>query len=214
MKLKKCKQSYKSKLLIYAILFFSLINLNGCGPLIVASAAGTFAVIADRRTTGTIIEDNTIELKAFKKLHEDEYINKNSKITVNSYNERVLLTGEAKNQQVKNYIIDAIQEIPKVRTIYNEINVADNDSLSTSSYDTWLTTKIKAQMTADSRVNPLNIKVTTENKVVYLMGLVTSQEADDATDVARRVSGVRKVVKLFEYLDTNDIKNSNKYALK
>lgn len=197
----------KKPLIIILLLTF-IINLAGCGPLIVASAAGTFAVIADRRTTGTIVEDNTIEIKAFKQLKDDDEINDNSKISVTSYNERVLLTGQAKSDEIRNKIVNNIKQISKVRTIYNEIEVAPESTFATSSYDTWLTTKVKTKLTSDSRVNPLNIKVTTENKAVYLMGLVTTEEADAATEVTRRVNGVKKVVKLFEYIDTN-----NQYAL-
>lgn len=196
-----------SKFSLILLIIINTLLLSACGPLIVASAAGTVAVLADRRTTGTIIEDNSIELKAIQKVKSSE-IDDTSNISVTSYNERVLITGQAQNKQTKNQITQIIKQIPKVRTIYNEVDIAPNNSITNSSYDTWLTTKVKAKLTSNPDVNPLNIKVITSNKVVYLMGLVSQPEAEAATDVARNISGVEKVVKLFEYVDSFE----NKYA--
>lgn len=192
-------------LAISIILILNTLLVTGCGPLIVASAAGTVAVIADRRTTGTIIEDNAIELKATKKLKSHPSISDNSKLSVTSYNERILITGQAKNKQTMNDIVEVIRSIPKVRTIYNEVKITDNQSITNSGYDAWLTTKVKAGLAGNSEINPLNVKVTTESNVVYLMGLVTKAEASAATEVARKISGVNKVVKLFEYIDNEEL---------
>lgn len=199
--MKKYFNSTRTTTIIFCLI--SLISLEACGPLIVASAAGTVAVIADRRTTGTIIEDNSIELKAMKNIKSVPELRENSNISVTSYNERVLLTGQATNNSIRNQVVEVIRNIPKVRTIYNEITVDDANTLSESTYDTWLTTKIKAKLTGTSKVNPLNIKVTTDDKTVYLMGLVSQEEAKVATEIARKVDGVNKVVKLFEYIDDN-----------
>ncbi len=193
------------------ILILNILLITGCGPLIVASAAGTVAVIADRRTTGTIVEDNAIELKAVSKLQSHPNISDNSKLFVTSYNERILLTGQAKNKQTIDEIVEVVRSIPKVRTIYNEIKVAENQSIKSSTYDAWLTTKVKTNLAGDSNVNPLNIKITTVDNVVYMMGLVTKAEGGAATEVARKVSGVNKVVKLFEYIDDQD---TSSFAMK
>jgi osmotically-inducible protein OsmY len=192
---------FNRKFIIVILLIISNLTISGCGPLIVAGAASTFAMIADRRTTGTIIEDNSIELKALKNLSDDDDISKNSKISVTSYNERVLLTGQANSEYIKSKIVDAIKQITKVRTIYNEIQISKNASFSSSSYDTWLTTKVKTKLTANTKISTLNMKITTNNKTVYLMGLVTPEEANIATEITRKVAGVQKVVKLFEYID-------------
>lgn len=202
---------YIKKILSLVLIIVMSLQLTACGPLLVASAAGTFAVVADRRTTGTVIEDNAIELKAFKKLNSDTEISNNSNISISSYNERILITGQAKNNRVKEKVIDAIRSIPKVRTIYDEVTIGEESTFTSSSYDTWLTTKVKTSLTGDSRVNPLYIKVKTVNKVVYLMGFVDKQEANAATDIVRKVSGVNKVVKLFEYMDV-DSNSNNQYA--
>lgn len=183
------------------LIFLIVINLSACGPLIIASAASGVAVLADRRTTGTYVEDKTIELKAFKNLNDDRLVADQSNVSLTSYNERVLITGQAINTTVKNKIENIVKNIPKVKTVYNEVKIAGKSSFTKSSYDRWITTKVKATLTADSRVNPLDIKVTTDNKTVYLMGLVDAKEAEIATDIARKVTGVERVVKLFEYLE-------------
>lgn len=194
-------------------LVLSLLNINACAPLIVASAASTFAVIADRRTTGTVVEDSAIELKAARALKNDAEIVKNSNVSISSYNERVLLTGQAANERIKNKIVDTVKNVSKVRTIYNEIAVAQPESFRSSSYDTWLTTKVKANLTSSTEVNPINIKVKTDSKTVYLMGLVTPTEGDKATEITRQIGGVQKVVKLFEYIDPSDGSSNNQYAM-
>jgi osmotically-inducible protein OsmY len=192
----------------FMLIGLALFNLNGCAPLLLAGAAGGIAVVADRRTTGTVIEDKAIELKASNKLQEYEDISKLYNVSITSYNERVLLIGEAASERVKNKIENIVKEVSKVKTIYNEIRVTSQKSkFTTSSYDSWLTTKVKTSLTTDSRVNPLDIKVTTSGKVVYLMGLVSQKEAEVATEVARSINGVNKVVKLFEYIQPEDEEN-------
>lgn len=192
----------------FMLIGLALFNLTGCGPLLLAGAAGGIAMVADRRTTGTVIEDKAIELKAANKLQEYEDINKLYNVSITSYNERVLLIGEAASERVKNKIENIVKEVSKVKTIYNEIRVTSKKSqFTTSSYDSWLTTKVKTSLTTDSRVNPLDIKVTTSGKVVYLMGLVSQKEAEIATEVARSINGVKKVVKLFEYIQPEDEEN-------
>lgn len=189
----------------FILIILALCNLTGCGPLLLAGAAGGIAMVADRRTTGTVIEDKAIELKASNKLSEYDDIKKSHNVSITSYNERVLLTGEAASDRVKNKIENIVKEVSKVKTIYNEIRVTSEKSKFTkSSYDSWLTTKVKTNLTTDSRVNPLDIKVTTSHQVVYLMGLVTPKEADIATQIARSINGVNKVVKLFEYIKPED----------
>ncbi len=176
------------------------LDLSACAPLVIASAASGVAVLTDRRTTGTYIEDKAIELKAYKLLSEDRNLASSSNLSVTCYNERVLITGQAASDNVKNQAENVIKNIPKVKTVYNEIQIAEKDGIKKSSYDSWISTKVKTNLASDLRVNPLDIKVTTADKVVYLMGLVTPNESEIATDIARKVYGVNKVVKLFEYV--------------
>ncbi len=177
-----------------------LSDLTACAPLVLASAASGVAVLTDRRTTGTYVEDKAIELKAMNKLNENLNVAKQSHVSVLSFNERVLITGEAANDNIRNQIEQIVKALPKVKTVYNEVKVSKSSSFKESSYDSWLSTKVKANLTSDLRVNPLDIKVRTTNNTVYLMGLVTQEEAEIATNISRKVSGVNKVVKLFEYI--------------
>ena len=185
-----------------------LSDLTACAPLVLASAASGVAVLTDRRTTGTYVEDKAIELKAMNKLNENLTVAKQSHVSVLSFNERVLVTGEASSDNVKNQIEQIIKTLPKVKTVYNEIKVSKSSSFKESTYDSWLSTKVKANLTSDLRVNPLDIKVMTNKNTVYLMGLVTQQEAEIATNISRKVSGVGKVVKLFEYIQDPNLNNS------
>ena len=186
-----------------------LSDLTACAPLVLASAASGVAVLTDRRTTGTYVEDKAIELKAMNKLNENLTVAKQSHVTVLSFNERVLVTGEASSENIKNQIEQIIKTLPKVKTVYNEIRVSKSSSFKESTYDSWLSTKVKANLTSDLRVNPLDIKVMTNKNTVYLMGLVTQQEAEIATNISRKVSGVGKVVKLFEYIQDPTLNNSS-----
>ncbi|MBP9722032.1 MAG: BON domain-containing protein [Gammaproteobacteria bacterium] len=193
-----------TKILIVSIFLSSLIlNLTACGPLIIASAASGVAVLTDRRTTGTYIEDKAIEVKAFKNINENTVLAGQSNVSITSYNERVLITGQASNNSIKSQIESVVKSIPKVKNVYNEVIVANKNNLKKSSYDSWITTKVKTNLASDLRINPLDIKVTTNNKVVYLMGLVSPQESEIATNIVRKVYGVEKVVKLFEYIPEN-----------
>lgn len=178
-----------------------LLSLSGCFALVATGAATGALVAHDRRTTGTIVEDQSIELKAYRTISglEDD-IDDDSHVTVVSYNNNVLLVGQTPNANRKDAIADAVKDIPKIRKIYNEIQIASPTSLMTRSSDTWITTKIKAEMLISRDIDPTRIRVTTEDGVVYLMGIVRPTEEHEAVEIARRTSGVKKVVKMFEYI--------------
>lgn len=174
--------------------------LQGCAPVIVAGAATTVAVVHDRRSAGTIVDDQGIELKIADRLHSDEELSESAHIGAESYNYVVLLTGEAPSEELKHRAEQLVKEIPKVREVHNEITVAAPNSFMTRGSDGALTGKVKGVMVANS-FDPLLVKVVTENGTVYLMGLVTRDEAERATDITRQVSGVQRVVKLYEYIN-------------
>ncbi|HLD10281.1 MAG TPA: BON domain-containing protein, partial [Methylophilaceae bacterium] len=157
------------------------------------------AMAADRRTTGIFIEDEGIELKAEKAIIEQ--IGDNIHANVTSYNRNVLITGEAFNEESKAKAEAIIKSIENVRSVTNEVIVAAKTSLGGRSNDTYITSKVKTNMVTENRFQANYVKVVTENSVVYLMGMVTHKEADDAADIARNVDGVESVVKVFEYLD-------------
>lgn len=175
--------------------------LSGCAAAIIGGGAAATSVAIDRRTTGTVIDDEGIELKASSLINKDAELKENSHISITSYNTRVLLTGEVTNESLKNRFIEQVKKIERVSHINDELEIAAPTSLLSRSNDGVLTTKLKAMMLAEENLPGVHIKIVTENSVVYLMGLVTHAEGDKATAVARKAGGVKKVVKLFEYTD-------------
>lgn len=175
--------------------------LQGCVAVAAGGAAAGASAAVDRRTTGTLVEDQAIELKAIKLLNADQEINKQAHLNVTSYNMVVLLTGEAPSEQLRERAGTIVRGVDKVATVHNEISIAAPSSIMTRSSDTVITSKVKTKLLADKNIEGVNIKVVTENGVVYLMGLATRAEADRATEVARQTGGVQKVVKVFQYTD-------------
>jgi len=172
---------------------------SGCVPLVVGTAAaGGTMVAADRRSTDTQLADERIEWTASKgigpKIGADGHVN------IASYNRTVLLTGETKTEALKAECEKLAAGASEVKNVVNEIQIAAPSSLSSRSNDTYLTGAVKARFVGEQKFNPLYVKVVTESGVVYLMGLVTKKEADDATNIARHVSGVKRVVRIFEYI--------------
>ncbi len=174
--------------------------LQGCAALAVGTAATGATAASDRRTTGTFIEDQSIEWKAAATLNGDAELDANSHINVTSYNEVVLLSGEVISEDLKRRAETHVRGIPKVRDVHNELAIGAPRSLLSRGTDSTITAKVKTNLfTLD--FDPTRIKVVTEGGVVYLMGLVTRAEADTATDSVSRVGGVVRVVKVFEYID-------------
>jgi osmotically-inducible protein OsmY len=185
------------KLIGLAAVAAALPLVNACFPLAATGVGAAALVAADRRTTGIYIEDENIELKSLGR--EREFTG--SHVTATSFNRRVLLTGEAPNEQAKKDIEQAIRSIPNVREVVNEIQIAGASSLASRGNDVLITSNVKARMLNNGRFSPNHVKVVTEAGVVYLMGLLTRAEADAAVEVARTTSGVNRVVKVFEYIE-------------
>jgi osmotically-inducible protein OsmY len=183
------------------IAILSMLTLQGCAALAVTGAATGASVAYDRRTTGTVVEDEAIELKAAKAIFEDKALQDQAHLNVTSYNTRVLVTGETPTEELRARAIDIVRHIDKVTQVFNEITVAAPSSLMTRSSDSVITSKVKTKLLANEQISGINVKVVTENGVVYLMGIVARSESDLATDIARQTGGVQKVVKLFEYSD-------------
>ncbi|PTQ87396.1 BON domain-containing protein [Nitrosomonas ureae] len=174
--------------------------LTGCPLYSVSTASGSNSYISeDRRTSGIFIEDEGIELKASRRIHQQ--LGNSVHINVTSYNRIVLLTGEAPTEAVKTNIERLVMGVDNVRRIHNEITIAANTALSSRSNDTLLTSKVKARFLAERKFQINHVKIVTENGVVYLLGMVTREEGDNAAQIASSTSGVRKVVKAFEYLN-------------
>lgn len=187
--------------LILGLVLGAAAVLSGCAPVIVAGA-GTAAVAAhDRRTIGAFVDDQAIEIKVRNAIHADETLRKQTHINITSMNGIVLLSGEAPTAEARDQVLERARSVAGIRQIVNEIQIAPPSAFVSRSHDTWLTTKVKTNLVRADDIDSTRVKVVTENDVVYLLGLVTRREADIATEAARTVSGVARVVKLFEYID-------------
>jgi len=175
--------------------------LQACAVAVGAGMAVGASTAIDQRTTGTVIEDQAIELKASQAFRADPEIRDQAHWNVTSYNTKALLSGEAINDNLRRRMEEIVRNIPKVTEVFNELTVAAPSSMMSRSSDTVITTKVKSLLLADKETKGLSGKVVTEKGVVYLMGLVSRQQADRATEITRQTGGVQKVVKLFEYLD-------------
>jgi osmotically-inducible protein OsmY len=181
-------------------LMLALPLVQGCGALVAGGAAATGVVISqDRRTMGTLTEDEGIEIKVAGRV--GERFKDGVHINVTSYNRMVLLTGEVPDAEARTEVERIAWAVENVRGVHNEVAVAGVSSFTVRSNDSLITTKVKTRFLDSQKLNPLHVKVVTENSVVYLMGLVNKEEANDATEIARTTSGVQKVVRVFEYLN-------------
>ena len=180
------------------------ILLSGCTAAVVGAGAvaGTTASVAhDRRTTGTFIEDQAIELKAIKSFFSDKEIHDSSHINVTSYNTVVLITGETPSENIRQRIVNIVKTTPKVTHVYDELTIAAPSSWTSRSSDSLITSKVKTKLLTLKNFDGTRVKVVTEKGVVYLMGLLTRAESDVATRETQQTGGVQKVVKLFQYVD-------------
>jgi osmotically-inducible protein OsmY len=181
-----------------AIVLIAGTALTGCVPAVIAVGAGGAALVAtDRRTTGTQVDDEGIELKIAQRAnaqHGDRI-----HLNVTSYNGIVLLTGEVPDQGAWASLGNLAKTTEKVRVVQNELVVAPNANLSARTNDTYITSKVKTRMIEANKFPPNAVKVVTERAVVYLMGIVTRPEGDAAGEVAATTSDVVRVVKVFEY---------------
>ena len=178
--------------------------LSGCVALVGGGAAVAGMSAVDRRSTGTQVEDQGIELRAGNRI--GEVMGEKAKASVTSYNRMVLLTGQAGNATDKATMEKLVREQSTVRQVYNEIEVAPfTATLGQRSQDTMITTKVKASLVNAKDISSSAIKVVTENNVVYLMGIVTPRESKRAAEIARGVNDVTKVVRLFEVITEDEL---------
>lgn len=175
-------------------------QLQGCVEMAVVGAGAAALAVDDRRSIGAQTEDKDIDLRGESRVN-DRFGNK-VHINITSYNRNVLLTGEAPDAATKAQIEKIVREIPNVRGVINEILIAGVSTYSARGNDSYLTSKVKARFIDNGGVFSANqVKVVTENSVVYLLGLVTHKEAEAAVEIARTTGGVQKVVRVFEYIE-------------
>lgn len=176
--------------------------LSGCAPLVLGGAAVGTMVAVDRRTSGAQLEDEGIELRAASRLREGVA----GHVNVTSYNRQVLLTGEVQREQDKQAAEQLVSRVENVKGVVNDLAVMGTSSLAQRSADTLTTGKVKAAFVDDKELSASAFRVLTERGTTYLMGRVTQREADRATQVARNVSGVQRVVRVFEIITEEELR--------
>jgi osmotically-inducible protein OsmY len=178
--------------------------LAACVPLLVGGAVGGGTLIAtDRRTSGTQLEDEGIELRALSRLRNA--LGERSHVNLTSYNRQVLLTGEVANAQDKQQIEQTVAGVENVSTIVNELAIMGNSTLTQRSSDALVTGRVKATLVDARDLSANAFKVVTERGTTYLMGRVTQRESDRATEVIRATPGVQKVVRMFEIISEQEL---------
>ena len=177
--------------------------LQGCVPLVLGGAgAAAYSSLEDRRTTGTQIDDESIEVRASNRI--SDRFGSAVHVNVTSYNRVALVTGEVSDERTRAEVEKIVRAVPNVRDVTNDLQIAGMSSMVSRGNDSYLTTKVRGRLFDTKRVSPVHLKVVSEAGVVYLMGVVTEQEADEAVEIVRNTGGVRKVVKVFEYCKTDD----------
>ena len=185
------------------LIAFSLILclplISGCLPAVVGGAIGGAELITERRTVQRVLQDNSLEIKIRGVSKQDEML-ANTNISVTAYNGWVLLSGEVETDEQRKQAEKIADSYDETRRVINALELSGVTSLASRGNDSVITGKIKLTMKANENVPATNIKVVTEGGIVYLMGLVTREEGEHAVEVAKNISGVRKIVKVFEYI--------------
>lgn len=187
------------KLMIALIMTIPLCGCVAVPLAIVAGATAGGAVIYDKRSFKTMSEDQNSRSYAQRWLDSDRTLKGHAHISVAVFNHVALLVGQAQTPEIRDRAYQIVSRVKNIKRIYNEVAIAGPTSTLQQTNDTWITTKVRTAMLAKSGLRSTNLKVITEDNMVYLMGMVTRKQAALATDAARRVSGVTKVVKVFEY---------------
>jgi osmotically-inducible protein OsmY len=188
---------------LLAVLALSL-GLSACAPMMLGSMVGGAMVASDRRTTGIQLEDEGIEQRSASA--RDENFGNKEHVNFTSYNRQVLITGEVSSDRVRQQVEQLVGRVENVRLVANELAVGPASSFADRSNDVLLVAKVKAAMVDSEDVFATVYKVVAERGTVYLMGRVTQREANRATDVVRSVSGVKRVVKVFEYITEDELR--------
>lgn len=195
------KYFLKNISLYLLIIIFSISFLSACVPvaLVAVGATAGGAIIYDKRNVRTMAEDRDMASRLLKQINEDPELKEGTHIIVATFNHLMLVAGQASTEDLRNRIYEMASSAKNLKRLYKEITIEPPTSASEQAKDTWITTKVKSAMLAEKGLSSTQIKVVTEKRVVYLMGLVTHKQADLAATVASAVSDVRQVVRIFEY---------------
>jgi len=176
------------------------ILLQGCVAAAVVTIIGGASAATDERSLGTQMDDQKIEFEAHAKLSKQKALNEHTNLQVISVNGSVLVIGQAPNTYLRDLAIKTINEVKQVVQLHNQIRISNTVSITTKSNDIWLTSKVKTALFGSDKLDATNIKVVTENGEVFLLGLITEEQANEAVNIARNISGVNRVFKIFEYI--------------
>lgn len=191
----------KGTRIVFALL--TAMILSGCVTALVAGAViTTVDVIHDRRTVGEYIDDGAIEVTARNIKRSDSDIREASRVKVQSWNGILLMTGEVTDEATKQILVSKYSNIRGVRQVVDETFVDNKTPFLKRSNDVWIANKVKSRMVIKTGLDANRVKVVTTRGTVYLMGIVTQDEADKATEIAQKTRGVKRVVKVFEYTET------------
>ncbi|MBE4584120.1 hemolysin [Vibrio navarrensis] len=185
-------------MLRYSLLLLSTLMLSGCAGLFIAGAATTANIVTDTRTTKEIWQDNNIEFEIAAIGNKAPYVG-NVRIVASSYNGTVVLMGQASSAEERASFESQARNVKGVNVLHNQVRVKTPLGVSDISNDSWITTKVKSALLAESELNGVKVKVITEDKEVFLFGYVTEAQAKKATEIARNISGVKQVIRAFEY---------------
>jgi osmotically-inducible protein OsmY len=188
-----------NKLALFALAAVLLSGLSGCAQLAIKAVTVGAGVAIDRRTAGSQLEDETIQLRAASALGEHSAANAN--INVTSYNRQVLLTGEVPDAASKQSVEQAVSQLENVGRVFNELAVMNASTLAQRGFDAYITGRVKVALVDARGLTVTAFRVVTERGTVYLMGRVTPLEAERATALVRQISGVRRIVRLFEIIN-------------
>ena len=184
-------------------LILMVFTLQACVPIVLgAGGAAAYSSLEDRRSTGTQIDDESIEVRASNRI--SDRFGSNVHVNITSYNRIALITGEVPDERSREEAEKIVRAVPQVRDVTNDLQVAGISSYMSRTNDSYLTSKVRGRLLDTKRASPVHIKVVSESGVVYLMGVVTEAEADEVVDITRNTGGVRKVVKVFEYCTAGD----------
>ncbi len=205
------KRNLQSLVFSSAVLAVAVTGLSGCAPLLVGGAVATGIIATDRRTAGAQLEDQAIEIKIASAVRQE--LGDRVHLNVTSFNRKVLLTGEVTTASEKERIEKIAQSQDNVQSVVNDLAQMPASSLTQRSKDTVITSRVKAAFIDAKDLQANAVKVVTERGIVYLMGRVTSREAKRATDIVRGMSGVAKVVRVFDEISEEELKRLSQPTL-
>ncbi|GGB36628.1 BON domain-containing protein [Oceanisphaera marina] len=184
----------------YLLVLVPLLLLQACAGVMLAGAGTGIGSVTDRRTVGTQLSDQTIDLRATHRLGNAKPLWDDSRLVVITTNGKSLLLGQAPTEAYRQQAEDIVKGVPGVTEVFNEVRQSQPLDVTARSQDTWITSKVKSTLLAEKNLDGTKIKVVTENREVFLIGLVTQKEADISVQLARNINGVQRVITVFEFV--------------